>query len=369
MLRISLCMIVKNEGSNLNACLNSVKELVDEIVIVDTGSTDDTKEIALKYTDKVYEYEWNDDFSKARNYSFTKATMQYILWLDADDVLLVKDQEKLRELKNSSERGIDAYSMIYNYSFDDYGNLSLCFRRNRLVKRNKNFKWLGRVHEYLSVNGDIYNTDICVTHTGKMKHSMRNIEIYKKQLEAGIALSTRDLYYYAKELLLEKKDAEAIELLKYFLKRGDARNEDILSAYQLIAYSCLCIRDYVGCRRYCFHTFEYEQPRSDICCLIGNSFMSEGRYIDAVFWYELATKSNLNQNMKGWKRVNPSCYTWLPHLQLCVCYYQLGKVEEACRHNEMAAKYAPQRDSIKKNKAFFESIGDKVGRKLPIKTS
>ena len=85
---ISLCMIVKNEEDNIGNCLDNIKDLVDEIIIVDTGSTDKTKEIVKKYTDKIYDFEWVDDFSKARNYSFSKATKDYIFWLDADDILL-----------------------------------------------------------------------------------------------------------------------------------------------------------------------------------------------------------------------------------------------------------------------------------------
>lgn len=87
MITISLCMIVKDEEQVLERCLDSVKELVDEIVIVDTGSTDATKDIAARYTDRLFHFEWNHDFSAARNFSFRQATQDYILWLDADDEL------------------------------------------------------------------------------------------------------------------------------------------------------------------------------------------------------------------------------------------------------------------------------------------
>ena len=77
MITISLCMIVKNEEAVLARCLESVKDVVDEIIIVDTGSTDKTKQIAYRYTQNVYDFEWIDDFSAARNYSFSKATKDY----------------------------------------------------------------------------------------------------------------------------------------------------------------------------------------------------------------------------------------------------------------------------------------------------
>src|SRR5690554_6641792 len=111
MYKISLCMIVKNEEEVLAQCLDSVKDICDEIIIADTGSTDRTKEIAGKYTDKIYDFEWIDDFSAARNFAFSKATMDYILWLDADDVLLGEDQEKLKKLKKELTADVDAVSM------------------------------------------------------------------------------------------------------------------------------------------------------------------------------------------------------------------------------------------------------------------
>ena len=78
MVSISLCMIVKNEEKILARCLDSIHDLVEEIIIVDTGSTDRTKEIASKYTKKIYDFEWIDDFAAARNFSFQFATKDYI---------------------------------------------------------------------------------------------------------------------------------------------------------------------------------------------------------------------------------------------------------------------------------------------------
>ena len=116
-------MIVKDEELVLGRCLNSVKNLVDEIIIVDTGSTDKTKEIAALYTDKIYDFKWINDFSAARNYSFSKATKDYIMWLDADDVLLEEDQIKLQDLKESLDENVDMVIMKYNMSFDKNNNL------------------------------------------------------------------------------------------------------------------------------------------------------------------------------------------------------------------------------------------------------
>ena len=87
MAAVSLCMIVKDEEDVLGRCLDSMKGLVDEIVIVDTGSADRTKETAALYTDRIYDYPWVGDFAAARNYAFEKGRMDYLMWMDADDVL------------------------------------------------------------------------------------------------------------------------------------------------------------------------------------------------------------------------------------------------------------------------------------------
>ena len=101
MTTISLCMIVKNEEKTLARCLDSVHDLVDEIIIVDTGSSDRTTEIAAKFTSKIYNHSWTDDFAAARNVSFSKASMKYCMWLDADDILEQTEREKFLQLKQS----------------------------------------------------------------------------------------------------------------------------------------------------------------------------------------------------------------------------------------------------------------------------
>lgn len=144
---ISLCMIVKNEESNLSRCLDSVKDIVDEMVIVDTGSTDRTKEIALSYDAKVYDFEWIDDFAAARNYGIDRATGEWILVLDADEWLDADVAYHLRNLLTTSK--YDAYKIIQrNYFSGRIQNVvdseTIRIFRNRLAYRYKRV-----YHEYV----------------------------------------------------------------------------------------------------------------------------------------------------------------------------------------------------------------------------
>ena len=113
MATISLCMIVKNEESVLARCLDSIADLMDEIIIVDTGSTDHTKEIAANYTDKIFDFDWKSDFSAARNYSFSKATKDYIYTADADEVLDETNHERFARLKTVMLPEIEIVQMKY----------------------------------------------------------------------------------------------------------------------------------------------------------------------------------------------------------------------------------------------------------------
>jgi glycosyltransferase involved in cell wall biosynthesis/2-polyprenyl-3-methyl-5-hydroxy-6-metoxy-1,4-benzoquinol methylase len=143
--KVSASMIVKNEENNLARCLKSIYDLVDEIVIVDTGSTDDTKRIASKYTDKIYDYKWEEDdglgdFSKARNYSLSKCTGDYILWMDADE-----------ELINGRQ--------LFQFIVSDYYNSILVKQRHCIVYGDNN-EYDPPYHDRLFKNNGIYFTGV-----------------------------------------------------------------------------------------------------------------------------------------------------------------------------------------------------------------
>ena len=203
MITITLCMIVKNEEDTLGRCLQSICDVVDEIIVVDTGSTDKTKEVAKRWTPFIYDFTWIHDFAIARDFSFSKATMDYILWLDGDDVLLPENIEKLRRLKQFMSPGLDIVSMQYHCDFDGQGNVTLNVRRNRLVKRANNYLWKGAVHEDLEIKyGTLYDSDIVITHNKNHGTSDpdRNIKIYENLIAKGKEFTVRDMLHYVMEL-------------------------------------------------------------------------------------------------------------------------------------------------------------------------
>lgn len=346
-------MIVKNEELVLGRCLDSVKKLVDEIVIVDTGSTDNTKNIAKEYTDKIYDFIWIDDFSAARNYSFSKGTKDFILWLDADDIILEKDALDFMELKKSLSLSTDIVNMKYNVSFDKDDNPTFTFYRERLIKNSPQFKWVGAVHEIIPPIGNIINSDIAISHKKlKVNDPERNLKIYNKLIANNELLTPRDLYYYGRELYYNSKYEEAINYLNEFLDSNMGWVEDCISACQILSFCYNSINKPKEALDILFKSFRYSYPRAEICCDIGQHFLNENNYEQAIFWYELASKSK--KNSEGF--ISIDCYGYIPYMQLCLCYYKIGNCKKSEEYNELAGEIKPLDSAYLYNKNFFESI-------------
>ncbi len=354
MTTVSLCMIVKDEEKVLERCLNSVSDLVDEIIIVDTGSKDNTKKIAKKYTDKIFDFQWIDDFSSARNFSFSKAEMDYIFWLDADDVLEEEDRVKFSKLKEELDNTADSVTMKYNLAFDEDGNLSFSLRRNRLVKRTNSFKWIGAVHEYLQVWGNIQHSDVAVTHKSIHESGDRNLKIYEKRLEKGEEFSPRDLYYFGNELLDHQFYERAAVFYEKFLTDGRGWVEDNIACCRKLAYCYKYMNDSDREMQAILRSFRYASPRSEFCYWLGNYFLEKQDIMSAIFWYRLATQIKQDDTLMSF--YNPAFSTWMPHLQLCVCYDRIGNHRLAYLYNEVARQYKPNDSNILKNQAYFYSI-------------
>lgn len=352
---LSLCMIVKNEEKVLARCLDSVAGLFDEIVIVDTGSTDKTKSIAAEYTDKIYDFEWNDDFSAARNFSFSKAESDYIMWLDADDVMLSGDCQALKKLKNSGKmESADVWMMRYNTAFDENQNPTFYYYRERIVKKSKNFHWQGRVHEALVYSGKIFYSEIAVTHRSiKTSYSKRNLKIYERQIADGEELSLRDTFYYARELYYHKRYEEAEKILSGFVKDDNAWLENRLEGSKILSY---CLRETGKTKEaleILVYTLSFSEPRADICCEIGQTLILRNEFSKAIFWFELALR--LPHFDCGGGFINADCYGYLPCIELCVCHDKIGNRALAQKYNLMAGSYRPDSEAYRQNLLYFSA--------------
>lgn len=352
MIKWSLSMIVKNEAENISKCLDSVKDLFDEIIIVDTGSTDNTKSTLIKYTNNIYDFNWIDDFSAARNYAFSLCTKDYIMWLDADDIIKKEDLIKLKRLKKNMNYEYDIIMMKYNIAFDEMGNSSFSYYRERLLKNENKYIWKDRVHEYIELKGNIKKEDISITHDKKEQNiSTRNLNIYQKMEDNKEIFTPRNLYYYGRELYDHQQYDLTILKLTEFLNSKKGWVEDNINACYLLSNSYYNILLEEMALNLLFKTFEYDIPRKKSCCLIGNYFLKKEKYLIAIYWYKLSLNLSKNQNISFYE---PDYDYFIPYINLCVCYDKLDNKQESLKYHLLSKKIKPENELVKYNIKYFK---------------
>lgn len=331
---ISLCMIVKDEERILRRCLDSIRDLMDEIIIVDTGSGDRTKEIAGEYTDKVYDFAWTGNFSDARNFSFSKAGCDYIYTADADEVLDEENREKFRILKETLVEEVEIVQMYYGnqLSFGTVYNYDKELRP-KLFKRCRSFCWIEPVHETVRLLPVVFDSDIEITHLPENNHAGRDMEIFAKMTEDGQVLSGRLATMYAKELLISGGEKELQRAEDYFTRIADGEET---APDQMKEAVCVVVRgarlrgDFLKMYRYAMKDVASEGV-SEVCYELGEYYFGQGDFKEAAIWF-------YNAAYETQSILNIHCGSNLPLNGLGRCYEALGMKEQAKEYYEEAAK-------------------------------
>lgn len=335
MISVSLCMIVKNEERVLARCLDSLCELMDEIIIVDTGSTDSTMDIARKYTDKVYHFTWRDDFSAARNYSFSKATKEYIYVADADEVLDRENQIKFRQLKEVLLPEIEIVQMFYcnqmqyntTYNFDrEY--------RPKLYKRIRQFQWMDPIHESVAVEPVIYDSDIAILHLPENNHAPRDFANFQKQIGRGVFLSKKLHNMYARELMIAGSEKDFLDAENFFVSSiGDERRgmDEVKECAVILAHIYRLQKKEVSFFKYVMKDVVTE-PSSEACYELGAFYQEREDYEEACNWY-------INAMEHATAILNIKYQEELPKQALLECYQMLAKKAKEEGNQELAEQY------------------------------
>ncbi len=358
---ISLCMIVRNEEAVLERCLKGVTDIADEIIIVDTGSTDASKDIAARFTDRIYDFPWVDDFAAARNFSFSKATMDFIFWLDADDVITMENREKLLAIKAALTPDTDMVMLPYHVAFDESGMPTFTYERERIVRRDAGFYWVGAVHEVIAPHGTILHGDAAVEHHKlQVSDPDRNLRILENKRKAGEPLDTRLLYYYARELYYHRNYAEAIEIYREFFARADGWRENRIEACSNCAQCLLALDRTDDAMEMLLRSFLYDCPRAEICCQIGGIKLAQAEYEEAAYWYKAALHADFTGEKVGF--FQPDYHDYIPLMQLCVCYDRMGNERLAKAYNDRAGRIKPRDRNYLLNCRYFQEKRNHVFR-------
>ncbi|RMD04334.1 glycosyltransferase [Clostridium autoethanogenum] len=310
---LSICMMVKNEEKNLDRSLKSMLPILDgidsELIIVDTGSSDNTVQIAKNYTDKVYFHEWNNDFSGMRNKSISYAKGEWIFIIDADES--VEDaKEILVFLKSKYTKGYNCCNLTVKNitNKDEYVLLS----SPRIFKNDGYFHYEGKIHNDPIFKGPVLTLDTVLVHTGYISTDKELMERKFKRTSSILKEELRkdpENVYYGFQLSVSysmhkdhKKALEQIEkTYDIFSRKKLDKAQHIYLYYQLAVCNLRFddIKNYKKVEKYCIEGIEVESEHIDLYFCLAKAYMLMDKYEEAVEYYSkyfelIDNYSNLN---------------------------------------------------------------------------
>ncbi|XME02809.1 glycosyltransferase [Lachnospiraceae bacterium C1.1] len=328
MVTISLCMIVKNEEQILERCLDSVADLMDEIIIVDTGSEDKTKEIARRYTDKVYDFKWDNDFAAARNFAFSHATKEYIYSADADEVIDSENHEKFAVLKEHLLSEIEVVQMYYTnqleynttYNYDEE-------LRPKLYRRVRTFTWQDAVHENVRLNPVVFDSDIKIIHKPTGAHQQRDFFMYQNTIKTQGDLSEHMQRMYARELFIAGSDEDFIEAMDFFKKRLDEDlNDELIAIDCSVLAKCARLKDDKELMlKAVARGIAIDGSPSELLYELGEYYRQKRDYAEAELWY-------YNAAFETESILSAAYHDSYPLIGLHICYVISGDRENAAKY-------------------------------------
>ena len=345
---ISLCMIVKNEGENLRDCLYKVSAIVDEIIVVDTGSTDNTRSIAAEFTDKVYGYNWCYDFAAARNFSISKASNDWILVLDADEYVSNYMQEKVYNFVNdiSNEKVVGRIERI-NLLEDSGASRKFTERISRLFNR-KYLQYEGTIHEQIvGKDGKAYNTvsvDITIDHIGYTKEVINKTNKLKRNMDMlirAIEDKPNDPYLYFQlgktYYMMKDFNASCVYFEKALTFKLESRLEYVEDLIETYGYALINSGKYTDAMKIENYLDIYINS-ADFHFLLGLIYMNNAKFNQAVESFLECTKFP-HSKVEG-------ITTYSSYYNIGVIYDVLGYREKAIEYYSMCGGYEPARNRL-----------------------
>lgn len=353
---LSLCLITKDEEKNIARCINSVKDIVDEIVVVDTGSKDKTVEIAKSFGDKVkvINAKWEDDFSKARNIAIENATSDWILFLDADEEIKKEDVGKIRPLL--SDDTVEAYILKFvNYAGTNSSNgLTEVHYNLRLFRNNGKLKYIYPVHENLRNIEEnrvpvFKNADVTILHYGYLSE----IRIEKNKTERYIKLISKyleehpdDKFQHGNLAVEYFNSGDYNKALKHLLIATKGMDVNSYAATRLIRYlisTYAALKDYDTALRIINDAKAYYVDVPDFKFLEGMIYTDQKRYEKAIETFKeclsMGEYNGIFITMGG-------TGSYRAKFMIALCYEKLNKLNDAVKEYMEILKEHPNYQEV-----------------------
>lgn len=365
---ISLALIVKNEEKNINRLLESVDGCFDEIILVDTGSTDKTVEIAKSLGCQIHHFEWINDFAAARNFAFSKCTKDFVMWLDADDVL--SSRESFIQWKRSAMQFADYFLATYNYALNDKGEPVCSFVRERVFRRKIGPTWQYPIHEGVIMRAGwaadrVPSTVWTVNHLRDAEDikadKSRNLTIFELLKDKG-QWDGRMQFYYAKELYEAQRPLDSLVEFRKATERKDIEHHDRILAFQYGAYAAQAVADQLKPElteekkkyleesiRFSYEGLKLDAGRAEFYVIIGDAHLKQNNLMAALPSYG-AAKACINHKATGSPYEGAiysfvDCYGLQPQLQMARIYFHIGMLDMAEKEAKEAVEKYNSKDA------------------------
>lgn len=333
---LSLCMIVKNEEKYIAKSIDSVKNIVNEIVIVDTGSTDSTLEILKNYNVKLYNYKWENDFASARNFAINKVKSDWILFLDADEILDEASKDNLINYINRTNLD-GCHFIVYNYRSENQNDFTIHYAF-RLFRNNRGYYYKGKIHEqiynekYKNITSKFSNEDIILHHYGysvevleKKDKRSRNIPILLDALKENPEDSF-NLFNLGNEYLAQNDVNTALHHYELSYSNFDLTKHYSIHLLYRMAVCYQYIKKYDKAMRFVEEGLQHFSPNVDFEYLKGCLFLDTKRYTLAIDSFN--TCLAIGDSSSTVKFVN-NCGSINPLMALGNLYYALSDYDKA----------------------------------------
>lgn len=368
MIMLAACLIVKNEEKSIARCLSGILPYCEDIFVVDTGSTDQTLAILSELSKlheniHVHNFQWINDFSAAREYSFSlvSPSTDWVFWLDADDVIDSKDFSDAKKRLNELDPGINTVMLPYNYVQDEFGNCLCMLKRERFLRittlksQGGYGRWHGAVHEAFRV------PNLCAVHwdspvilhqrndIGKDSSFDRNIKILEAEYAKFGDSDQRVMLHLGSEYKRARRFDEAIEAFMKFAEKTTFIEEKYWAIIKA-AQSCTEQNKFVDCFDMCLQALTVNPAWPDAWLIGGMALTSMNQPDAAIRWFDEGfSRKPMNTHLY----LNPLEYNFIPYMAQQMAYANLGRFADAAEVCRKAMAIRPD-EVFKHNLGIYE---------------